>query len=337
MKKLFAMLTVCALMLSLCGLPSVGAAENVPDDTSIFFTDFDGFRHGAGAWTENAFTEKNESGNQAFEAKGFTINVSSVSSNAMVSKKADENHGNSLYIGANNYSDIGFWYWYEGGYKIGNKYLISYDLKMGAVSENYFNILATDGTDIGVLFKNNGVSERNDFLPLKENVWETGKWTRVELYLDTENKKYAVYVGGKLIGEEQSFAFINPAKPEVGAVHFRSFIDNENGIYIDNVGIASLDRMPIAKNEITLTAGENNTVIANYKATVEKACVFIAAYDENGILLNAAYKTDQSVDGKGYESTLSMNKVDGAKTYKAFLWGDNMLPLCPASNPLTVQ
>ena len=94
--------------------------------------------------------------------------------------------------------------------------------------------------------------------------------------------------------------------------------------------------MPIAKNEITLTAGENNAVKADYKAAAEKSCVFIAAYDEGGILLNAAYKTNQSVDGKGYEGTLSMNKVDGAKTYRAFLWGDNMLPLCPASNPLTV-
>ena len=113
MKKLFAMLTVCALMLSLCGLPSVGAAENVPDDTSIFFTDFDGFRHGAGAWTENAFTEKDTNGNQKFNADGFTVNVSSDSSNAMVSKKADENHGNSLYIGADGYRDIGFCYWYN--------------------------------------------------------------------------------------------------------------------------------------------------------------------------------------------------------------------------------
>lgn len=306
---------------------------------NLMFTNFDGYALGDGAWTENAFTEKNESGNQAFEAEGFTINVSSDSSSAMVSKKADENHGNSLYIGANDYSDIGFWYWYKGGFAVGSgkKYLISYDLQMGAVGENYFNILATDGTNIGVLFKNNGVSERNDVLPLKENVWETGKWTRVELYIDTENQKYAVYAGGKLIGEEQSFEFINPAKPEVGAVHFRSFIDNENGIYIDNVGIASLDKMPIAKNEITLTAGENNAVKADYKAAAEKSCVFIAAYDNNGILLNAAYKTNQSVDGKGYEGTLSMNKVDGAKTYRAFLWGDNMLPLCPASNPLTVQ
>ena len=312
--------------------------EAYAGNNNLMFTNFNGYALGDGAWTENAFSNKDDNGNQQFRTDaGFAINVDGDYSNAMVQKTADENHGNSLYIGADGYSDIGFWYWYDGGYKIGNKYLISYDLKMGAVSENYFNILATDGTNIGVLFKGTGVSERNEVVPLKENAFEIGKWTRVELYLDTENKKYSVYVGGKLIGEEQSFEFNNPANPEVGAVHFRSFIDNENGIYIDNVGIASLDKMPIAKNEITLTAGENNTVIANYKATVERACVFIAAYDENGILLNAAYKTDQSVDGKGYESTLSMNKVDGAKTYKAFLWNDSCRPLCPASNPLTVQ
>ena len=314
--------------------------EAYAGNNNLMFTNFNGYALGNGAWTENAFSNKDDKGNQQFRTDaGFGINVNGPYSNAMVQKTADKNHGNSLYIGAKDYSDIGFWYWYNGGCAVGSgkKYLISYDLQMGAAGENYFNILATDGTNIGVLFKNKGVSERNEVLPLKENAFEINEWTRVELYIDTENKKYSVYVGGKLIGEEQSFEFINPANPEVGAVHFRSFIDNENGIYIDNVGIASLDKMPIAKNEITLTAGENNAVKADYKAAAEKTCVFIAAYDNNGILLNAAYNTNQSVDGKGYEGTLSMNKVDGAKTYRAFLWGDNMLPLCPASNPLTVQ
>lgn len=308
--------------------------EAYAGNNNLMFTNFDGYAFGEdGAWTNLAFGAKGEDGSQKYmvdEQFMFILN-------GAMEPKQMENHGTSAFMGADveyNYMALG--YWRDGGFAFnqGQKYLISYDLLMG--DADALHIFATEGTKIAVLFSGTGVSERNEFAPLKENVLELGKWARVELYMDPGNKKYSVYVDGKLIGEEQSFEFNNPAAPEVGIINFRN-VTQSNGIYIDNVGIASLDEMPIAKNEITLKEGENNTVIADYKATAEKAGVFIAAYDEGGILLNAAYKTNQSVDGKGYEGTLSMNKVDGAKTYKAFLWNDSYQPLCPASNPLTVQ
>ena len=307
--------------------------EAYAGNNNLMFTNFDGYALGDGAWTNLAFGAKGEGGSQNYMVDGQFMFIL----NGAMEPKQMENHGTSAFMGANveyNYMALG--YWRDGGFAFnqGQKYLISYDLLMG--DADALHIFATEGTNIAVLFSGTGVSERNEVAPLKENVLELGKWARVELYMDPGNKKYSVHVDGKLIGEEQSFEFNNPAAPEVGIINFRN-VTQSNGIYIDNVGIASLDEMPIAKNEITLKEGENNTVIADYKATAEKAGVFIAAYDEGGILLNAAYKTDQTVDGKGYESTLSMNKVDGAKTYKAFLWNDSYQPLCPASNPLTVQ
>ena len=273
-------------------------------EQSIYSTDFDSYRVNLGAAVQSSMLGKDLSAIYGTEQAHIT-HAYNVDGSAMTGAVKDNNYGTSLRF------DTGDW-------RSANVVLpqtdnipmmVSFDFNMA--QQGTMKVIGNDASNYGAVFKGTTLETKLDNTSTDtENVIQVGKWAHVDIYVDNPNSKYIMYVDGEQIGGENAFGTTGN---KLEMLNFQKV----------SGGVMFIDNLSVRYAETKLNWKENDAALSAVYSAPESVTVYAAEYDKEGKLLGISVEN-------GLSGEVTLDKKEGAVSYKAFMWDGNNVSLCGA-------
>lgn len=224
------------------------------DNELVFYTDFDGYQIGNSNRVDDTFN-----------------NLSSSYMNGMITQNAngqfirgervDSAYGTSMKFSMEETGVDGAW----RNLRVGlpdqtGRYLISFALRL--IQSGSIRVGTNEFTGAAVTFMDRSAKpETGSALTYTKNVMKAGEWANAEIYLDTETRKYALYIDGRQIDSEQPFA--GDAKT-LNSIQIQCMTGD--GYYLDNFKLEKVVAPPHQAAVMPSVDLENNTIPAGERS-----------------------------------------------------------------------
>lgn len=311
-KAVSCILSAALICTSLCAVNADSTGDN------IFKTDFDSYTIGTEDTVQSVFTNLTErygtdTLNIAAASKGSTETVTG--------EKLDDAHGTSMKFASGD--------WRMVSVNLPQAYdtavLVSYDFCMAG--QGTMRMFGNNSSNYRAIFEGTGLRFNDaDGAPVEyENALTIGKWTKIEFYVDNANSTYIMYIDGKQIGGENTFA--------TAGSNLQSFqLQKRSGgeMYIDNIEVKKVSKPPHADtmtaslNEYEIDAADDIVSVSFSKNintdTVTESCVSVSetgSSNELGVIINGISTNGFSICFNGElkedtEYTVTLSDIEGA-------------------------
>lgn len=210
----------------------------------------------------------------------------------------------------------------------------------GAVrATRYINAVTKNGNDIQLIYvTKTSIRVCGNFYELKGI--SNDKWYNIKVSVNPNEGTFSMWLDGVMQYDNQCFVYeakdyekneymYSRLKEGISAVKLTHVAASDNGgvenaTYFDNLSISETAYVSDGSKYKILSINTENGIdvsIALPDVPSENAALYVAAYDESGMLIRVEKSSAQSEN--------HFNAIDGAASYKAFVW-DDMIPLCSA-------
>ena len=242
-KKIFALLTVCMMIMNICGITGVRAEENL-----IFATDFDSYTIGTGEKINTAFTTLPYAEDKVIANDNGT---------EMTGAQLDEEHGTSLKFSEGDWRNMSFVMPEECSSPV----LVSFDFNMSGMGQ--IKMLSNNGQGYGGYFAGTTYYaglDMNSPQGQLETAITVGEWAHIEIYNDSSEGKFIFYINGKPIGKYNTESNSTSA---LSLVQFQKM--NGGEMYIDNMKVEKVTSAPLSGNIIATASNKVNVISEGVK------------------------------------------------------------------------
>lgn len=224
------------------------------DNELVFYTDFDGYQIGNSNRVDDTFNNLSSS-----YMNGMI--VQNANGQFIRGERVDSAYGTSMKFSMEEPGVDGAWRNLHVGFpdRTG-KYLISFALRL--IQSGSIRVGTNEFTGAAATFMDRSAKpEAGSALTYTKNVMKAGEWANAEIYLDTETRKYALYIDGRQIDSEQPFA---GNATTLNSIQIQCMTGD--GYYLDNFKLEKVVEPPHQAAVMPSADLENNTIPAGERS-----------------------------------------------------------------------